>query len=137
MPGQIMRKQIPADKTTDVVEFSKMNPAQRLHSITAGLDVREITITIYMFFIYPFFQVLQYGQSEYVRAFGMNVTPTPISVPARVIAPPTLRYGPGSGELTIVRCFVVKYWVLVDGLVYLTETLQRAVEYVSTLLTER
>ena len=47
-------------------------------------------------------QVLQYGQSEYVRAFGMNVTPTPISVQARVLAPPILRYGPGSAEATIV-----------------------------------
>ena len=54
-----------------------------------------------MFFICSF-QVLQYGQSEYVRAFGMNVTPTPISVSARVIPPPMLRYGPGSAEATIV-----------------------------------
>ena len=67
----------------------------------------------------------------------MNVTPTPISVRARVIPPPMLRYGPGSGEPTIVRRFVVKYWVLIDGLAHLTETLQWTVEYVSTLLTER
>ena len=46
MPGQIMRKQIPADKTTDVVEFSKMNPAQRLATIRTGLDVCDITIAI-------------------------------------------------------------------------------------------
>jgi eukaryotic translation initiation factor 2C len=83
MPGQIMRKQIPADMTTEIVEFSKMNPAGRLSSIKAGLDV------------------LQYGQSEYVRAFGMKVTPTPISVRARVLPPPMLRYGPGSAETTI------------------------------------
>jgi len=82
-PGQIMRKQIPADKTTDVVEFSKMNPVQRLSSVRTGLSV------------------LQHGQSEYVRAFGMNVTPTPISVTARVLPPPMLRYGPGSAEATI------------------------------------
>lgn len=43
-PGQIMRKQIPADKTTDVVEFSKMNPADRLSSIKRGLNVGEIAI---------------------------------------------------------------------------------------------
>ena len=55
------------------------------------------------------FQVLEYGQSEYVRAFGMSVTPTPISVPARVLAPPILRYGPGSAEPTIVSWFVVNY----------------------------
>ena len=46
MPGQIMRKQIPPDMTTEIVEFSKMTPAQRLSSIKAGLDVREITILL-------------------------------------------------------------------------------------------
>ena len=45
MPGQIMRKQIPADKTTDVVEFSQMNPAQRLASIRTGLQVGDIIVT--------------------------------------------------------------------------------------------
>jgi len=83
MPGQIMRKQIPPDMTSEIVEFSKMNPAQRLSSIKAGLNV------------------LQYGQSEYVRAFGMNVNLNPISVVARVLPPPMLRYGPGSAEATI------------------------------------
>ncbi|KAF8806120.1 argonaute-like protein [Phlegmacium glaucopus] len=83
MPGQIMRKQIPADKTTDVVEFSKMEPAQRLKAIQNGLNV------------------LQYGQSEYIRAFGMDIGQAPISVPARVLPPPMLRYGVGSAENTI------------------------------------
>ena len=39
----------------------------------------------------------------------MNITPTPLTVPARVLQPPVLRYGPGSAEATIVSCFVVKY----------------------------
>ncbi|KAF8165769.1 argonaute-like protein [Crassisporium funariophilum] len=83
LPGQIMRKQIPADKTTDVVEFSKMAPDQRFASIKEGL------------------QVLSYSQSEYIREFGMNVTPDPILTKSRVLPPPTLRYGVGSSELTI------------------------------------
>ena len=58
---------------------------------------------------YGLLQVLQYGQSEYVRAFGMSVTPTPISVQARVLAPPVLRYGPGSAEATIVSWFFVGF----------------------------
>jgi eukaryotic translation initiation factor 2C len=81
--GQIMRKQIPADKTNEVVEFSKLTPRDRLASIRHGLGV------------------LSHGQSEYVREFGMAVDPDPIVVKARVIAPPVLRYGPGSRELTI------------------------------------
>jgi len=41
-PGQIMRKQIPADKTSLVMEFSKKAPADRLASIRAGLGVSSI-----------------------------------------------------------------------------------------------
>ncbi|KAF8958525.1 argonaute-like protein [Flammula alnicola] len=82
-PGQIMRKQIPADKTNDMVEFSKLRPSERLASIRAGLEV------------------LQYGQSPYIREFGMDITQTPISVKSRVLPTPALRYGQGSRESTI------------------------------------
>jgi eukaryotic translation initiation factor 2C len=81
--GQIMRKQIPADKTNEVVEFSKLSPQERLNSIRHGLGI------------------LAHGQSDYVREFGMTVTPQPIVAKARVLATPMLRYGPGSRELTI------------------------------------
>jgi hypothetical protein len=33
--------------TTEMVEFSKMNPAQRLASIRTGLDVCEITMLLF------------------------------------------------------------------------------------------
>jgi eukaryotic translation initiation factor 2C len=47
---------------------------------------------------------LAYGQSEYVRQFGMNVDTTgPLKVQARILKPPTLKYGPGSKQATIVR----------------------------------
>jgi len=81
--GQIMRKQIPADKTTQVVDFARLKPPQRLATIQQGL------------------QLLQYGQSEYIRQFGMNVTETPISVKARILEAPVLRYGEGSRQNTI------------------------------------
>ena len=52
---------------------------------------------------YAVLQVLAYGQSEYVRQFGMDVNTTgPLKVQARVLKPPTLRYGRGSKQLTIV-----------------------------------
>lgn len=48
-------------------------------------------------------QVLAYGQSEYVRQFGMNVDSSgPLKVQARILRPPTLKYGPGSKQPTIV-----------------------------------
>ncbi|KAJ8580661.1 argonaute-like protein [Rhizopogon salebrosus TDB-379] len=83
--GQIMRKQVPPEKTKDVLEFATKRPADRLASITNGLSV------------------LQYGQSEYVRQFGMHVEDTagPLTVRARVLQPPKLKYGPGSAQTTI------------------------------------
>ena len=47
--GQIMRKQIPPEKTSEVLAFATKRPPERLSSIRAGLGV------------------LAYGQSEYVR----------------------------------------------------------------------
>jgi hypothetical protein len=40
-----------------------------------------------------FLQTLEYGQSEYVRQFGMAVNHTPLAVEARVLQPPVLKYG--------------------------------------------
>ncbi|KAF9480194.1 argonaute-like protein [Pholiota conissans] len=108
--GQIMRKQFPADKTNDMLEFSKQTPKERLTSIKTGL------------------QVLQYGQSQYVRQFGLNVEQAPLTVQARVLAPPVLRYGPTSREPKITpaggawnmrdkvffkACPEVKIWAIV------------------------
>ncbi|KAJ7682732.1 argonaute-like protein [Mycena polygramma] len=83
-PGQLMRKQVPPEKTKDVLDFATKKPADRLKSIVNGL------------------QVLAYGQSEYVRQFGMDVKATgPLQVQARVLKPPMLKYGAGSRQLTI------------------------------------
>ncbi|RDB22690.1 Protein argonaute-2 [Hypsizygus marmoreus] len=83
-PGQIMRKQVPPEKTKDVLDFATKKPRDRLQSIKDGLAV------------------LAYGQSEYVRQFGMHVNSTgPLQVQARVLNPPVLRYGAGSKQPTI------------------------------------
>ncbi|KAH9844266.1 argonaute-like protein [Rhodofomes roseus] len=85
-PGQIMKKPVPPEKTKDVLEFATKKPQDRLQSIANGLGV------------------LQYGQSEYVRQFGLDVDPNakPMRLQARVLNPPTLKYGPGSKQPTIV-----------------------------------
>ncbi len=88
LPGQIMRKQVPPEKTKDVLEFATQKPEARLNSIRNGLGV------------------LQYGQSSYLRSFGFSVDSTaPVSINARVLPPPTLVYGAGSRQQTIVRYF--------------------------------
>jgi eukaryotic translation initiation factor 2C len=78
--GQIMRKPVPSDKTNSVLDFASKRPNDRLASIVDGLSV------------------LEYGQSEYVREFGMTVANEPIRIQARVMNPPALRYHPSSKQ---------------------------------------
>jgi eukaryotic translation initiation factor 2C len=93
-PGQIIRKQIPPEKTKDVLDFSTKKPLDRFNSIRNGLSV-SAAATLYRLYTraYGSYQVLQYGQSDYVRSFGMVVEQEPLSINARVLAPPTLVYG--------------------------------------------
>jgi eukaryotic translation initiation factor 2C len=108
--GQIMRKQVPPEKTKDVLDFATKKPQERLASITAGLGV------------------LAYGQSEYVRSFGMQVdTSGPVKVQARVLKPPVLKYGDTSKQPTITprdgawnmvdkrffRPVTIEHWIIV------------------------
>ncbi|KAF5387029.1 hypothetical protein D9615_002113 [Tricholomella constricta] len=84
-PGQIMKKQLPPEKTKDVLDFSTKKPQERFQSIKNGLEI------------------LAYGQSEYIRQFGMSVETQPgfLPISSRVLDPPTLKYGPGSRQPTI------------------------------------
>lgn len=45
-PGQIMRKQVPPEKTKDVLEFATKKPYARLDSIRNGLEVIRFTTFI-------------------------------------------------------------------------------------------
>ena len=97
-----MRRQIPPEKTKDVLDFATKRPRDRLESIKMGLAVCFIDYECGV--INKWWQVLAYGQSDYVRQFGMHVNTTlPLKVQARVLKPPTLRYGPTSKQPTIVR----------------------------------
>ncbi|KAL0063895.1 hypothetical protein AAF712_009177 [Marasmius tenuissimus] len=85
LPGQLARKQLPAEKIPQLVKFATQKPDRRLRSITNGVNV------------------LQLGQSDYIKQFGMkiHVENGPLTVRARVLKPPTLRYGSKSREPTI------------------------------------
>ncbi len=50
-------------------------------------------------------KVLEYGQSEYVREFGLTVANEPIRIQARVMNAPTLRYHQSSKQPSAVRTF--------------------------------
>ncbi|KAI9429439.1 Piwi domain-containing protein [Lactarius psammicola] len=77
-PGQIIRKQMPPDKINSILDFSTMYPRERFANIREGLSV------------------LEYGQSEYVRQFGMTVSDELMNFGARVLKSPTLKYSPAS-----------------------------------------
>jgi eukaryotic translation initiation factor 2C len=87
-----MRKQVPPEKTSSVLEFATKKPEARLESIVKGL------------------QVLQYGQSEYLRSFGLSVDSSgPVKIQGRVLNPPTLLYGQGSRQPTVVSSSFLFY----------------------------
>ena len=73
--GQIMRKQLSPEHTKSMVEFSTKKPQDRLNSIREGLGVRHrISDWVkYLYLLITCLQVLQYGQSEYVRVRTTSV----------------------------------------------------------------
>jgi len=96
-----MRKQVPPDKTNAVLEFATKRPNDRLASICNGLSVRlwcAHSVTLLIIHL----KVLDYGQSEYVRQFGMTVADQPLRTQARVIGPPTLKYHQSSKQPSAV-----------------------------------
>ncbi|KAH9023196.1 argonaute-like protein [Lactarius hengduanensis] len=97
-PGQIIRKQMPPDKINSILEFSTMRPRERYDNIREGLSV------------------LEYGQSEYVRQFGMTVSNDLMNFGARVLKPLRLKYNPASKQPDAkVRD---GKWNLIDKLLY-------------------
>jgi len=88
-----MRKQVPPDKANSesALEFATKRPNERLASICDGLNVRPwCAHSVTLLTIHS--KVLDYGQSVYVRQFGMTVADQPLRTQARVINPPTLKY---------------------------------------------
>lgn len=104
--GQFMRKEVPADKVKEVLKFATKKPPQRLDAIKDSLRVRFLLYWINIHSIPLYYdQHLEYGQSEYVRNFGMTIDQDPLSTNARVIQAPKLRYNEDSRQPTIVSSF--------------------------------
>ncbi|KAF7366306.1 Protein argonaute-2 [Mycena sanguinolenta] len=80
---ELVRKEVPDEKKADLVAFATKAPKDRLESIKNGMEV------------------LAYGQSEYVRKFGLQVDPNVLATKARVLRPPTLKYGTGGKAATV------------------------------------
>ncbi|KAK0493436.1 argonaute-like protein [Armillaria luteobubalina] len=85
VPGQLSRAELNPDATRAMVEFATKKPDQWLNAVKTGIEV------------------LNYGQSPYVRAFGLDIKTDsmPMGIPVRFISPPELKYGSGSKQATI------------------------------------
>ncbi|KAF6748934.1 eukaryotic translation initiation factor 2C 2 [Ephemerocybe angulata] len=75
-PGQFSHNDLTPDQTKVMVEFSTMSPHNRFQTIFQGL------------------QMLEYGQSEYVRQCGITVEPLFVEVDARILPEPNLKVAP-------------------------------------------
>lgn len=99
-----MRKQVPPDKMNSVLDFVTKRPNDRLKSIVNGLSVCfSCAFLADILTFHP--KVLDHGQSQYVREFGITVANEPIKIQARILTAPTLRYHPSSELPNIVRNF--------------------------------
>ncbi|KAG7453294.1 Piwi-domain-containing protein [Guyanagaster necrorhizus] len=80
--GQLSRAELSPDATRAMVEFATKKPDDRLRAIQTGI------------------QVLAYGQSQYVRDFGLDIKSAslPMDIPARILNAPELKYGQGSKQ---------------------------------------
>ncbi|KAG8837222.1 hypothetical protein FRC18_009742 [Serendipita sp. 400] len=104
--GQIMRKQVPSEKTSSVLEFATKKPEARLESIVNGT------------------KVLAYGQSEYLRSFGLGVdSSAPIKITGRILNPPIMIYGQGSRQATVNPRN--GEWNMIDKKLYRPAAIQR------------
>ncbi|KAK0443706.1 ribonuclease H-like domain-containing protein [Desarmillaria tabescens] len=98
VPGQLSRSELNPDATRAMVEFATKKPDQRLSAIQIGI------------------QVLAYGQSRYVRDFGLDIKTSslPMEISARVLKALELKCGPGSKQATFQPKESDGSWNMVD-----------------------
>ncbi|KAH7102563.1 eukaryotic translation initiation factor 2C [Auriculariales sp. MPI-PUGE-AT-0066] len=84
--GQLMniKRKVPLEKTNDVLAFATRKPQERFASIIEGLTE------------------LKFAQNRFLIDAGIGVDERETGVRARVLPPPTLKYGPGSKVATVV-----------------------------------
>ncbi|KAH6914616.1 eukaryotic translation initiation factor 2C 2 [Coprinopsis sp. MPI-PUGE-AT-0042] len=77
VPGQFAKVELLPEQTKAVVEFSTKRPDERFRDIQAGFDL------------------VGYGQSEFIQALGLTIENTPLELDARVLPPPMVKCGAG------------------------------------------
>jgi eukaryotic translation initiation factor 2C len=106
-PGQLVRKEMSPDQIRHILGFSGLPPRHREGRILDGLAVVfDCTLPMSGVLIMCY-QVLQYGQSQYVQQFGMDVPNPPrlVELDGRIISAPRLNYNPASKKPFVVCTF--------------------------------
>ncbi|KAK0455295.1 argonaute-like protein [Desarmillaria tabescens] len=129
LPGQSVRKEIPPEATSAIVKFSTKHPNERLAAIKKGVEL------------------LQYEQSEYVKAFGFNIKSDslPLEINARVLPAPKLLCGgkttftPTFGsynmrDKTVYKAASIKEWMIIIYADHSLVSLQDAQKMIKDLI---
>ncbi|KAJ7168155.1 ribonuclease H-like domain-containing protein [Mycena crocata] len=81
LPGQLYKKRIPVSSTTAAVDFATMAPQTRMQVITGGHQHGVQS------------PIQGYNNSEFVVDAGMRVDPQPLTLHAKLLAHPHMRFG--------------------------------------------
>lgn len=81
IPGQLYRKKLSPENTTQFLRFSVQKPHERLMTITNGVNGQN--------------QVFDYNNSDVMKTSGMVVDSHPIQIRGRVLNTPQIRYKSG------------------------------------------
>ncbi|KDQ16674.1 hypothetical protein BOTBODRAFT_30592 [Botryobasidium botryosum FD-172 SS1] len=92
LPGQLVKNyKAQPDQVTEMLNFSKKRPDERINTITRG------------------FEMMEYGNADYLRQSQVTIEPRPISIKGRVLPVPTLTFGggikvvPSGGKWDVMR----------------------------------
>ncbi|RIA87407.1 Piwi domain-containing protein [Glomus cerebriforme] len=85
--GQRQVRKLNERQTADMIKFTCQQPQQRANRIRQGLDI------------------LNYQNNEYLRQFGMRISPEMAVVNARVLPTPSLQYHPSSRDSSFQPSF--------------------------------
>ncbi|KAJ6618325.1 Piwi domain-containing protein [Mycena sp. CBHHK59/15] len=81
LPGQLYKKRLPVSATTAAVDFATMAPRNRLQTIAGGHSTGVAS------------PIQGYMNSEFVRDAGMIIDSQPITLNAKLLAPPAMVFG--------------------------------------------
>ncbi|KAJ7756861.1 argonaute-like protein [Mycena maculata] len=79
LPGQLYKKRLPPAAMDSAVDFATLKPQDRLHVIAGGSSGLPSPIH-------------GYNSSEFIHDAGMRINPQPMSLQARILAPPNMQF---------------------------------------------